>query len=168
MEKETFDFIGGILVIIMVIFGIGIGFYWLHVIISSTKKKEKDVSRLICSANVKFTPCNNPFEKLWKESGASAYFDMDGANHGRLTINSIREDNELSLMCDNEEVYRDAILKLMKCGMVYKRMNANNPELRKFCIINTSDCNTMENRIKNANILYDYINNGCQVKNKEG
>lgn len=162
--KETADFIGCLLILLMVISGIGIGFYGLYILSSS---KKKATSGLKFDSNIKFTPLDKPFEGLWDDSGCIISFDMDGANRGKLDIYDIRICHKLPPTCNSEDVYRDALLKLIKDGKRYRRLNNNNPDLRKFCIVNTNDCTTLHDRITKANILYDYINTGAKFKIKE-
>lgn len=166
MEKETFDFIVELFVDVTAILGMGIGIYLIHLIHSSRKEK-RGYRGISLDGKMEYTPFDKPYEKLWEDSGLSTLLDMDGASSSRLNINRIWEGTAFSNKYNSEEVYRDAILELMKDGARYKKLNRNDLELRKYCIEHAGDGNAIGVRIKNAATIYDYISTGIKTKKVE-
>lgn len=171
MEKETLNIIGGLLVIIMMIASLGIGMYSLYTL-SSSKKAKKNDETLALDVNTKHTPSDNHFKKLWEDSGLCSFYDMDGWNSSRLTMNSIRKDSRIPSDCTNEEIYRDAIIGLMKDVVQRRGKGINNLELRKFCIERTTSMSGNVYRdtvgiLRTADMLYNYILSGKIPENKK-
>lgn len=127
---------------------------------SDKRKKTEKGDAFVFSGNCKFTskPCT-PYEDLWRK----AEYPMRGQSYLRLITMDLetgREDH-----AQREEIYKDEILHLMNKSALYDKSEADS-SVREFCLGQTPLNQSIEYRIKTAEIMRKYITTG-KTPNKE-
>lgn len=132
------------------------------------REEEKEQNIKVETRNTDFlignpvlAPSDTPYEDLWRK----AEYPMRGQSYLRLITMDLetiagREDH-----AQREAIYKDEILHLMNKSALYDKSEADS-SIREFCLGQTPLNQSIEYRIKTAEIMRKYITTG-KTPNKE-
>ncbi len=132
------------------------------------REEEKEQNIKVETRNTDFlignpvlAPSDTPYEDLWRK----AKYPMRGQSYLRLITMDLetiagREDH-----AQREAIYKDEILHLMNKSALYDKSEADS-SVREFCLGQTPLNQSIEYRIKTAEIMRKYITTG-KTPNKE-
>lgn len=152
-----------ITVIAVLIFtAIGIASVIIGLFDKSDKRKETEKEDVfVFPGNCEFTskPCDTPYENLWNEVG----HPMRSSSF--LALVTVKDDGSIRFKDRKEKIYKDEILHLMNKSALYDKSEADS-SVREFCLGQTPLNQSIEYRIKTAEIMRKYITTG-KTPNKE-
>ena len=144
---------------VLIFAAIGIASVIIYLFGKSDKRKEVEKGNVIVrsdSYRLESNPCT-PYENLWRKAG----YPMRGPS--RLRFIMIAGDMEEQIK--REAIYKDEILHLMNKSALYDKSEADS-SVREFCLGQTPLNQSIEYRIKTAEIMRKYITTG-KTPNKE-
>lgn len=152
-----------IAVIALLIFaGIGVASVIIYLFGESDKRKETEKEDVfVFPGNCEFTskPCDTPYENLWNE----VVHPMRRSSF--IALVTAKDDGSIQYKERKEKIYKDEILHLMREGILYDR-DKTDSSVREFCLGQTPLNQSVEYRIKTAEIMRKYITTG-KIPNKE-
>lgn len=148
---------------VLIFAAIGIASVIIYLFGKSDKRKEVEKGNVIVrsdSYRLESNPCT-PYENLWRKTE----YPMRDQSYLRLITMDLetiagREDH-----AQREEIYKDEILHLMNKSALYDKSEADS-SVREFCLGQTPLNQSIEYRIKTAEIMRKYITTG-KTPNKE-
>lgn len=152
-----------IAVIAVLIFAaIGIVSVIIYLFGKSDKRKETEKrGAFVFPGNCEFTskPCDTPYENLWNE----AVYPMRRSSF--IALVTVENDGFIQYKERKGKIYKDEILHLMNKGALCDKGKADS-SVREFCLGQTPLNQSIEYRIKTAEIMRRYITTG-KTPNKE-
>lgn len=148
---------------VLIFAAIGIASVIIYLFGKSDKRKEVEKGNVIVCSDSYRLESNpyTPYEDLWRK----AEYPMRGQSYLRLITMDLetiagREDH-----AQREAIYKDEILHLMNKSALYDKSEADS-SVREFCLGQTPFNQSIEYRIKTAEIMRKYITTG-KTPNKE-